>query len=213
MREMVHKHSTLHTLAFAFAAISLGMLLFHHPVEAKEKKVEFAIATFAGGCFWCLEPPFHDLNGVVDVVAGYSGGGKADPSYKEVTSGKTGHVESVQITYDPKKITYEKLLDTFWRQIDPTDDGGQFADRGSQYRTAILFHSEDQKKLAEISKKKIEEAKWFDRPIRTQILPYKNFYRAEDYHQDYYKKNPEHYKMYKYGSGRETFIQRVWGKI
>lgn len=170
------------------------------------------IATLAGGCFWCMEPPFEGLEGVEKVVAGYTGGDVDNPSYEEVSSGKTGHYEAIQITYDPRKISYDKLLDIFWRQIDPTDAGGQFADQGSQYKTAIFYHNQMQKDLAEKSKQKLEKSGKFDKPIATQILPYKAFFMAEDYHQDYYKTNAERYKYYKQGSGREDYLKENWPK-
>jgi len=167
-------------------------------------------ATFAGGCFWCMEPPFEVLDGVDEVIAGYTGGDTENPTYEEVSSGKTGHYEAVQITYDPEIISYEELLDVYWRQIDPTDGGGQFADQGPQYRTAIFYHDERQKELAEESKHHLEQSGKFNTPIVTQILPYKNFYAAEDYHQDFYKANPDRYETYKQYSGREAFLKENW---
>ncbi len=175
-----------------------------------DKKI--SVATFAGGCFWCMEPPFEMLEGVEKVIVGYTGGDTENPSYEEISSGNTGHYEAIQVTYDPDSISYDKLLDVFWRQIDPTDAGGQFADRGSQYRTAILYHDQNQKELAKKSKLDLENSGKFDKPIVTQILPYKVFYAAEDYHQDYYKQNAESYKYYKRGSGREAFLEETWQK-
>ncbi len=169
-----------------------------------------AIATFAGGCFWCMEPPFHQLNGVHDVIAGFTGGSERDPSYEDVVYGRTGHRESAQISYDPSVVSYEKLLYTFWRNIDPTDSGGQFADRGAHYKTAIFYHNDEQKQLAEKSKRELESSGKFDEPIVTDILPVTEFYRAEDYHQDYYKTNPLHYNAYKMGSGRDGYIKKTW---
>ncbi len=169
-------------------------------------------ATFAGGCFWCMQPPFRMLDGVIDVVSGYAGGMKENPTYDEVSSGTTGHLESVQVTYDPLKITYETLLDVFWKQIDPTDPEGQFADKGSQSRTAIFYHDDEQKRLAEGSKKKLNDSGIFTKPVATEIRPYLNFYEAEEYHQDYDKKNPGRYKQYKVFSGRDSFIRNVWDK-
>lgn len=169
-------------------------------------------ATFAGGCFWCMQPPFRILEGVVDVVSGYAGGKKESPTYEEVSSGTTGHLEAVQVTYDPDKISYETLLDVFWKQIDPTDPIGQFADKGSQYKTAIFYHDNEQKQLAELSKKNLDASGHFEQPVATQIFPYTNFYRAEEYHQDYDSKNPGRYKQYKTLSGRESFIRNMWGK-
>ncbi|NLW44835.1 MAG: peptide-methionine (S)-S-oxide reductase MsrA [Syntrophomonadaceae bacterium] len=170
------------------------------------------LATFAGGCFWCMVGPFQELEGVKTVVAGYTGGKTENPTYEEVCSGETGHYEAVQVTYDPQIITYEKLLDTFWRRIDPTDDGGQFADRGSSYRTAIFYHSEEQRTRAELSKRRLEQSGRFDRPIVTRILPASKFYPAEEYHQDYHRKQPLRYAAYREASGRERFLNRIWGR-
>lgn len=169
-------------------------------------------ATFAGGCFWCMVPPFEKLEGVKEVISGYTGGHKVNPTYEEVSAGTTGHVEAVEVTYDPTRVTYEKLLDVFWRQINPTDAGGQFVDRGSSYKSAIFYHNEEQKRLAEESKKKLEQSGRFDKPIITEIRPAAPFYRAEEYHQDYWKKNPIRYKFYRYNSGRDQFLAKVWGK-
>jgi peptide methionine sulfoxide reductase msrA/msrB len=176
---------------------------------AKDDKLEKA--TFAGGCFWCMEPPFEKLPGVTSVTSGYTGGPDKRPSYQEVSSGRTGHVEAVRVEYDPHQITYEYLLKVFWRQIDPTDSGGQFADRGRQYRTAIFVHGPEQRKLAELSKKELAKSGVFDKPIVTEIRWAQPFYAAEAYHQDYYKKNPSHYKRYRVGSGRDGFLKSVWG--
>jgi peptide methionine sulfoxide reductase msrA/msrB len=169
-------------------------------------------ATFAGGCFWCMEPPFEKLDGVKQVISGYTGGQKANPSYEEVSGGGTGHLESIEITYDPAKVTYEMLLDVFWRQINPTDAGGQFVDRGPSYKSAIFYHDEEQKRLAEESKKKLEASGRFDKPIVTEIRPAVPFYRAEEYHQDYYKKSAVRYKFYRFNSGRDQFLKKIWGK-
>ncbi len=171
---------------------------------------EEKVAIFGGGCFWCMEPPFEQLEGVIGVTAGYSGGKEENPSYEDVSSGRTNHLESVRVVYDPQKISYEKLLDTFWRQIDPTDSKGQFADRGNHYTTAIFFFDEEQKKLAEISKKQLDESGRFKKPVVTAIRPAMKFYEAEEYHQDYYLKNVLHYNAYKKGSGRADFIRKNW---
>jgi methionine-S-sulfoxide reductase len=168
-------------------------------------------ATFAGGCFWCMEPPFEKLEGVRSVTSGYTGGTVNNPTYQQVSSGATGHAEAVEIVYDPAKVSYERLLDVFWMNVDPTDPQGQFADKGSQYRTAIFYHSEEQKRLAEESKARLAQSGKFDKPLVTAIAPAGAFYPAEDYHQDYYKKNTVHYKLYRLGSGRETFLKRTWG--
>jgi peptide methionine sulfoxide reductase msrA/msrB len=170
------------------------------------------LATFAGGCFWCMVSPFEEMPGIIQVVSGYTGGHKENPTYEEVCSGTTGHYEAVQITFDPDVFPYENLLDIFWRQIDPTDPGGQFYDRGRSYQTAIFYHNEEQKRKAEASKKALEESGRFDKPIVTEILPASPFYPAEEYHQNYHKKNPLHYKMYSRGSGREAFIEKHWSK-
>jgi peptide methionine sulfoxide reductase msrA/msrB len=169
-------------------------------------------ATFAGGCFWCAEADFQKVGGVTDVVSGYTGGHKENPTYEEVCSGQTGHVEAVQVTYAPQVVSYEKLLDVFWRHIDPTDPGGQFADRGSQYRTIIFYHSEEQKRLAEATKKALDESGQFDKPIVTEILPATIFYKAEEYHQNYCQINPLRYNTYREGSGRDRFLLEAWRK-
>ena len=168
-------------------------------------------ATFAGGCFWCMEPPFEKLDGVSQVISGYTGGNEVNPTYQEVSAGKTGHMEAIQIIYDPSKVTFSELLEVFWRQIDPTDPGGQFADRGSQYKTAIFYHNDEQKELAQKSKKDLEASGKFTKPIVTPIIKATEFYNAEDYHQDYYKKNPIRYKYYRYNSGRDQYLEKVWG--
>ena len=168
-------------------------------------------ATFAGGCFWCMEPPFENLVGVIKVVPGYTGGTKENPSYEEVSMGRTGHLEAVQIIYDPEKVSYDKLVEVFWTQIDPTDEGGQFVDRGSQYKTAIFYHDDEQKRIAEESRAQLGKSGRYDKPIVTEIRQYSKFYEAEDYHQDFYKKSPARYKSYKFFSGREQFRKRIWG--
>ena len=170
-----------------------------------------AVATFAGGCFWCMEPPFDRVEGVKSTTSGYTGGTELAPSYKQVAYGRTGHAESVRVVYDPKVVTYEKLLDVFWRNIDPTDANGQFVDRGKQYRPAIFVHNEAQKKAAEASKRALAASGKFDRPIATAIESAGDFWIAEAYHQDFYKKSPRHYYGYRRGSGRDKFIARVWG--
>ena len=167
-------------------------------------------ATFAGGCFWCMEPPFEALEGVSEVVAGYTGGNKDNPSYEEVSTGKTGHLEAIQITYDTSKISYPELLDVFWRSIEPTDGSGQFADKGSQYKTAIFYHNNEQKTLAKESKDRLQNSGKFNKPIATKIIKASKFYKAEGYHQDYYKTNPERYEAYKEGSGRASYLKKTW---
>jgi methionine-S-sulfoxide reductase len=168
-------------------------------------------ATFAGGCFWCMQPPFDGVPGVVSTLVGYTGGTQKNPTYEEVSSGRTGHAESVEITYDPKKISYDQLLDIFWMNVDPTTPNRQFADVGTQYRTAIFYHNDEQKKLAEASKKKYQQSGKYDKPIVTEIVPASTFWPAEDYHQKYYLKNNAHYKAYRKGSGREGYIRKTWG--
>lgn len=174
--------------------------------------MRYELATFAGGCFWCMVKPFDQWPGIIKVVSGYTGGHVENPTYEMVKSQTTGHYEAVQITFNPEQFPYEKLLEIFWTQIDPTDDGGQFHDRGSSYRTAIFYHTEEQRILAEASKKQLAESGRFTKPIVTEILPASTFYEAEEYHQDYYKKNPEHYKEDREKSGRDQFIEKYWGK-
>ncbi|WP_442604529.1 peptide-methionine (S)-S-oxide reductase MsrA [Paenibacillus sp. KN14-4R] len=170
------------------------------------------LAMFAGGCFWCMVTPFEELPGIGGIVSGYSGGSLENPTYKEVKTGTTGHAEVVQITFDPEVFPYEKLLELFWPQIDPTDAGGQFQDRGSQYRTGIYYYNTKQQALAEASKRQLEASGRFNKPIVTEIEPAGVFYPAEDYHQDYHKKNPAHYKEDRKQSGRDEFIQENWTK-
>lgn len=186
-------------------SIVLAIITSGGTAMAAEKK-----AIFGGGCFWCMEPPFEQLSGVIDVQAGYSGGTAEDARYDLVSRGKTDHFEAVEVVYDPERISYGELVETFWRQIDPTDAGGQFADRGGHYQTAIFYATEEEKAVAEASKKRLQESGIFERKIVTAILPAKPFYPAEEYHQDYYKKNYAHYTAYKAGSGRKDFIETVW---
>ena len=184
------------------------LLLMQQSLHAETKLEK---ATFAGGCFWCMEPPFEKLDGVIEVTSGYTGGSKENPKYEEVSAGVTGHVEAVQITYDPSKITYADLLEVFWRQIDPTDPNGQFVDRGSQYRSIIFYHDDEQKRLAEESKEELAKSGKYGKPIVTEVAMASAFYKAEEYHQDYYKKNPIRYKFYRYNSGRDQFLKKIWG--
>ncbi len=176
-----------------------------------KNSARFEKATFAGGCFWCMQHPFDKLEGVISTSVGYTGGRTQNPTYKEVSTGKTGHAEAIEILYDPAQITYADLLDTFWRNIDPTTPDGQFTDVGAQYRTIIFYHNEEQKRLAEASKEKLEEPGRYDNLIVTEIIPAKTFYKAEDYHQKYYKKNPLRYKLYRTGSGRDKYLKKIWG--
>lgn len=169
-----------------------------------------SLATFAGGCFWCIESAFEGKPGVYAVISGYSGGDEVNPTYEEVAAGKTGHRESVQIAYNQEEVSYEKLLSYYWRQIDPTDEGGSFVDRGFQYSSAIYYHNQEQKKAAEKSLREIKDSKKFSKPIATKIVEFKSFYPAEEYHQDYSQKNPIRYKFYRYNSGRDQFIKQHW---
>ena len=170
-----------------------------------------AIATFAGGCFWCMEPPYDKLAGVDATISGYIGGTVANPSYEQVSSGRTGHAEAVQVVYDPKKVSYEQLLDVFWHNVDPTVKDRQFCDGGAQYRTAIFYHNEEQRKAAEASKAALDKSKPFREPIVTQIVMAGPFYPAEDYHQDFYVKNPVRYNLYRTGCGRDARLKQLWG--
>jgi peptide methionine sulfoxide reductase msrA/msrB len=205
-----------------YAILIIGVLALGESDSTNEVKSNMArertfdkgsrLATFAGGCFWCVEADFEKVQGVTKVVSGYAGGEEENPSYKEVSSGTTGHVEAVQVQYDPSQVKYEQLLDIFWKHIDPTDAGGQFVDRGPQYRTAIFYHDEEQKRLAEESKRKLEQTDKFAQPITTEIKRFTSFYEAEEYHQKYSTKHPLRYKMYRQGSGRDQFAEEVWGK-
>ncbi len=190
--------------------IMTGVIIMLSLTASQAAKIDKA--TFAGGCFWCMVPPFEKLEGVNEVSSGYTGGNKENPAYEEVSSGKTGHVEAIQVSYDPSKVSYEKLLDVFWRQIDPTDAGGQFVDRGSQYRSVIFYNTPEQKALAEKSKEELQKSGRFKKLVVTEILPAAKFYPAEEYHQDYYKKNPIRYKFYRFNSGRDQFLKKVWGE-
>ncbi len=202
------------------AAVALAVALVYLTGDKAMVKDELADkdaaglrkATFAGGCFWCMEPPFRALEGVVDVMPGYAGGDEADPTYEEVSSGATGHVEAVQVTYDSARIGYDRLLEVFWSQIDPTDDGGQFADRGSQYRTAVFYHDDAQRNAAEASRKALKDCGRYGKPIATAILPYRNFYPAEEHHRNYAEKNPLRYGSYKELSGRAPYIRETRGE-
>jgi peptide methionine sulfoxide reductase msrA/msrB len=215
-------------LVAALAALALGGALWlraPHAESVKENGKTIVMkdgampvdgklghATFAGGCFWCMEPPFEKLPGVSAVISGYSGGDESNPTYDQVGGGRTGHTESVDIVYDPARIGYATLLEVYWRSMDPTDAGGQFADRGRQYRPAIFPRNAEQKRLAEESKAKLAAGGKFKKPIAVEITAFKTFYPAEEYHQDYYKKDPERYHAYRKGSGRQGFLQKTWGK-
>jgi methionine-S-sulfoxide reductase len=178
----------------------------------ERKSAATARAIFAGGCFWCMEPPFTRLAGVQSVVSGYVGGHRENPTYREVCTGMTGHAEAIEVTFDPDTVSYEQLLEVFWMNIDPTDQGGQFVDRGSQYRTGIFYLDEEQKRLAEASRDRLADSGRFSSPIVTEIVPATRFYPAEGYHQGYCRTNPVDYKRYRYSSGRDQFLGKVWGK-
>ena len=169
-------------------------------------------AIFAGGCFWCMEHPFDEIDGVVSVTSGYSGGSKQNPTYEEVSSGTTGHAEAVQVVYDPAKVSYQKLVDVFWHNIDPLIANAQFCDHGTQYRSAIFYQGDEQKRVAEASKEALAKSGRFDRPIVTQIVAASTFWPAEGYHQHYYKTNPVRYKFYRYNCGRDQRLEQLWGK-
>jgi methionine-S-sulfoxide reductase len=188
-----------------------GLLMLGGMTMTVQSAPKLEKATFAGGCFWCMEPPFEQLKGVSTVTAGYTGGHVQNPTYEDVSSGSTGHAEAVQVEYDPTQVTYEQLLEVFWRNIDPTQVEGQFADHGSQYRTSIFYHNDVQKKLAEDSKAHLEKTKKFPEPIVTEVVPATAFYRAEDYHQGYARKNAFHYGLYRQGSGRGSYLKKTWG--
>jgi peptide-methionine (S)-S-oxide reductase len=198
---------------FPILLISLALLLLPalNADEIRGMRPELAKATFGGGCFWCMEPPFDKLEGVISTTSGYTGGKLENPTYEQVSSGGTGHAEAVQVLYDPVKISYEKLLRVFWRNIDPLTANRQFCDAGSQYRSAIFYHNEKQKRLAEQSKHKLEDSGHFDKPIVTEIVSAGEFYVAEDYHQDYYQKNALRYKIYRYACGRDQRLEDLWG--
>ncbi len=199
--------------------VAAAVLFGNHIVRSMDNKMEKQMKTqsqntetavFAGGCFWCTESDFEKLDGVVEVISGYTGGHTQNPTYQQVSAGGTGHVEAVKVIFDPEKVTYSKLLEWFWRHVDPTDSGGQFVDRGSQYRSVIFYAGPEQHQLAEASKRDLGESGRFAKPIATEILPLGTFYPAEEYHQDYYKKNPLRYNFYRSGSGRDQFLDMVW---
>ncbi len=191
---------------------ALLLALASTPQEGQSAPGEqpLAKATLAGGCFWCMEEAFEAVDGVVAVTSGYTGGHQPNPTYKEVSAGGTGHYEAIELQYDPAKVSYDKLLDVFWQNIDPTDSRGQFCDKGMQYRAAIFYHDDQQQKLAEESKQTVEKRKRFPGAIVTMILPASTFYPAEDYHQDFYKKNSFQYKFYKFNCGRSQRLKQLW---
>jgi peptide-methionine (S)-S-oxide reductase len=194
-----------------FALIAAFAATMAHAVTTVNVPPGHAVATFAGGCFWCMEPPYDRLPGVDATISGYTGGRVANPTYEQVSSGTTGHAEAVAVVYDPKKVSYEKLLDVFWHNVDPTVKDRQFCDTGHQYRTAIFYHNEEERKAAEASKAALEKAKPFKEPIVTEIVMAGPFYPAEDYHQDFYMKNPVRYNLYRTGCGRDARLKQLWG--
>ena len=195
-------------LATALAvAVALGATFASAAVTASGN----AVATFAGGCFWCMEPPYDELDGVISTTSGYTGGRKQNPTYEEVSTGTTGHTEAVQVVFDPKRISYARLLEVFWRNIDPLTANAQFCDHGTQYRSGIFYHDAEQRRLAEDSKRALEASGRFKGPIVTEIVAAGTFYPAEEYHQDYYKKNPIRYKFYRAGCGRDQRLAELWG--
>ncbi len=196
----------------AALAVFLLCMVLGTPSQPNAAENDLEVAIFAGGCFWCVESDFDNVAGVVRTVSGYTGGLLIDPTYEQVTAGGSGHFEAVQIYYDPKQVTYEALLDVFWRSVDPTDDGGQFCDRGPSYKTAVFATTPEQKRLAEESKRQLDESGILGQPIVTPIETAGPFYPAEGYHQDYYKKNPIRYKLYRYGCGRDARVKQLWGE-
>jgi peptide methionine sulfoxide reductase msrA/msrB len=217
---LIDKEVIMKTLPIAAVAIAATLLIYHQVASMGEKNnkqindypQKMLSSVFAGGCFWCTESDFEKVEGVIEVISGYTGGEIENPTYKQVSMGLTGHIEAVKVVYDPNKIAYEKLLEVFWRHVDPTDAKGQFADKGSQYISVIFYANDQEKILAEASRKKIASSGRFDKPIKTKILALGPFYQAEDYHQDYYKTNPIHYKRYRSGSGRDQFLKKIWAK-
>jgi len=209
MKHRIVRVSTV--VAIALAGLSLGASGDSESRYAPDDP-DLAVATFAGGCFWCVEEAFEQkVPGVVEAVSGYSGGEKENPTYEQVAGGRTDHTEAVQVYYDPDEITYEGLLQGLWRTANPTDVNGQYVDRGKQYRPAVFYHNEAQKRAAEASVKALEESGRYDKPVKIEIVPFERFYDAEEYHQDYYSKNPVRYRVYTFNSGRYQFIEMVWG--
>lgn len=192
----------------ALSVLALSLLL---AIPAMAAQPSLATATFAGGCFWCVESDFLPVPGVVGAVSGYAGGPEINPTYKQVSSGQTGHLEAVQLTYDPAKVSFAQLMEWFWRHHDPTDAGGQFCDRGRQYGPAIFVHDEEQRRVAEDSRKRLAESKVLAKPVVTPIVAFSSFYPAEDYHQRYFQKNPIRYKFYRFNCGRDAALRTLWG--
>jgi len=210
---MTPRFPRLALLAVATTLVGIGALASGpaNPGPAKKEEPKLATATFAGGCFWSMEGPFDKLPGVISTTLGYTGGTKESPTYEEVSSGTTGHAEAVQIVFDPSKVTYAQLLEVFWHNVDPITPNAQFCDHGTQYRSAIFFHDAEQQRLAEESKRQLEAAGRFKKPIVTQLVAASNFSPAEDYHQDYYQKNPVRYRSYRVGCGRDARLKELWG--
>ncbi len=207
----MRKNNSLMSLG-AVAMIIGGLMILSLDEGYADDGVYLTKATFAGGCFWCMEEAFEKVEGVTSAVSGYIGGQVENPTYEQVSAGGTGHTESIEVTFDPSKVTYEKLLEVFWRNVDPTTPNAQFCDHGNQYRTAIFYHDEHQKQLIDESKKRIESSKTFPEAIVTEISPASTFYIAEEYHQDFYSKNPIRYKYYKWNCGRVKRLEQLWGK-
>ncbi len=203
---MLERAEFLTSLLVFGGALSIVLL---SAVSGGAEERDTQLATFAGGCFWCMEPAFDKTEGVISTTVGYTGGEKKNPTYEEVCSGKTGHTESIQVEFDPAKVSYGQLLDVFWKNIDPTTPNRQFCDVGTQYRTAIFYHDDQQKRLAEKTKNDVEQR--LKHVSATEIVPATEFYVAEDYHQDFYKKNPDHYKRYRQGCGRDERLEQLWG--
>ncbi|VAX35059.1 Peptide-methionine (R)-S-oxide reductase MsrB [hydrothermal vent metagenome] len=191
--------------------INSASLKFEKTSVVPIKNTKFEKATFAGGCFWCMQPPFDQVKGVQQTWVGYTGGHQDNPTYEEVCDGTTGHTEAIEVVYDPSEVSYEELLEVFWQNIDPTTLNQQFADKGTQYRTGIFYHNEEQQRLAEESKSKLGQSGRYSKPLVTEITEASIFFRAEEYHQKYYQKAPQHYKNYKYGSGRASYLEKMWG--
>ena len=202
----------LQRLTIMAVGLVISATLTGWPSSEVQSAPTTAKAYFAGGCFWCMEEAFEKVDGVIAVVSGYMGGTVTNPTYEQVSDGRTGHAESIEVTYDPTKITYQKLLDAFWRNVDPITPNAQFCDHGNQYRSVVFYTTDEEKQLAEESKSKIEQSKRLPAPIMTQLVKASTFYPAEDYHQDYYKKNPLRYKYYKYSCGRAQRLEALWGK-
>lgn len=197
---------------FLLIGLFASLFVTAAPADRPSDKPGLETATFAGGCFWCMEEAFDKVEGVISTTSGYTGGQRANPTYEEVSAGGTGHAEAVQVVYDPAKVSYARLLDVFWRNIDPTTPDRQFCDKGRQYRSAIFFHDETQKRLAEASKQMLEKTKPFPGPIVTEIVPAAEFYPAEEYHQNFHQRNPIRYRFYKFNCGRAQRLQELWGK-